>query len=299
MTARELQSLLSSPAPPRLIHVLPPEIFAAQRIPGSVNACVYETAFLDHLATQGIGTGDALVVYGAGGTSHDVHAAVEKLHAAGFERVSAFPGGLEEWRAAGLPLEGSGELPKPPVPDGSYRLDCAQSIIRWTGRNLFNHHHGFLRCSGGEIELHAGELVTARFTVDMNSIACEDLTDGAINAMLIAHLKSSDFFETVRFPVAEFRAERAERIHGCTDGTPNFIVHGMFTLRGISRPLSFPVLVAPSEDGGRITAQGQFEIDRTAFGSEYGSGKLFRFLGRHLVNDHVHLHVKVHADRVS
>jgi hypothetical protein len=28
-----------------------------------------------------------------------------------------------------------------------------------------------------------------------------------------------------------------------------------------------------------------------------GSGKLFRFLGKHLVNDHIHLHVKIHADR--
>ena len=31
--------------------------------------------------------------------------------------------------------------------------------------------------------------------------------------------------------------------------------------------------------------------------SHYGSGKLFRFLGPHLVNDHIHLHVKIHADR--
>ena len=37
-------------------------------------------------------------------------------------------------------------------------------------------------------------------------------------------------------------------------------------------------------------------IDR-GYGSHYGSGKLFRFLGKHLVNDHIHLHVKIHADR--
>ena len=29
----------------------------------------------------------------------------------------------------------------------------------------------------------------------------------------------------------------------------------------------------------------------------YGSGKLFRFLGKHVVNDHIHLHVKIHAER--
>ena len=42
---------------------------------------------------------------------------------------------------------------------------------------------------------------------------------------------------------------------------------------------------------------GQFELDRTAYGSHYGSGKLFRFLGKHLVNDLIHLHVKIHAEK--
>ena len=38
-------------------------------------------------------------------------------------------------------------------------------------------------------------------------------------------------------------------------------------------------------DGQRITGHGQFELDRTEYGSHYGSGKLFRFLGKHIVND--------------
>ncbi len=36
-----------------------------------------------------------------------------------------------------------------------------------------------------------------------------------------------------------------------------------------------------------------------AYGSHYGSGKLFRFLGQHVVNDHIHLHVKIHAERLG
>lgn len=56
-------------------------------------------------------------------------------------------------------------------------------------------------------------------------------------------------------------------------------------------------IYAATEDGRRITGQGQFELDRTEYGSHYGSGKLFRFLGKHLVNDPIRLHVKIHADR--
>lgn len=42
MTARELQIRLQAAQPPTLLHVLPPEVLAATRIPGSLNACVYE-----------------------------------------------------------------------------------------------------------------------------------------------------------------------------------------------------------------------------------------------------------------
>ena len=38
------------------------------------------------------------------------------------------------------------------------------------------------------------------------------------------------------------------------------------------------------------------ELDRTAYGRTYGSGKLSRFLGPHLLNDYIHLHVKIHAE---
>jgi len=213
--------------------------------------------------------------------------------------VQPFEGGIAEWKTAGLPLEGDGEFPGPVVPEGTYRIDRGQSVVRWTGRNLFNFHSGTVRLAGGEIVLRGGELVSARFTIDLRSIACEDLTDPGMNAMLIAHLHSPDFFDVAQHPTAEFVADAAEKLGTCTEGTPNFLLRGTLTLRSISQPLAFPVLIAPSDDGRQLTGQGQFEFDRTAHGSHYGSGKLFRFLGKHIVNDHVHLHVKIHADRVG
>ena len=140
-------------------------------------------------------------------------------------------------------------------------------------------------------------MISARLTVDMNSIANEDISDSAMQAMLIAHLRTADFFDVEHHPTAEFVAAAAERIATCTDGTPNHLLRGTFTLRGISRPLKFPVLIAARDDGQHFTGQGVLELDRTAYGSHYGSGKLFRFLGPHLVNDHIHLHVKIHAER--
>ena len=145
MTARELQTLLQSATPPRLIQVLPPEVFAATRIPGSQNACVYEMTFLDQVRALVPDPSTPVVVYGAGEGSLDAATAVEKLRATGYTQVQPFDGGLAEWQAAGLPLEGDGHLPQPPVPDGTFRLDTAQSVVRWTGRNLFNYHSGGMK----------------------------------------------------------------------------------------------------------------------------------------------------------
>lgn len=297
MTARELQSKLHSANPPTLLHVLPPEVFAAARIPGSRNACVYETAFLDKVGELGLEPAAPIVVYGAGEGSLDAATAAEKLQTAGFTHVQTLSGGIDEWQAAGLPLEGNGRLPGPLVPEGAYLVDTKESVIRWTGRNLFNHHNGTVRLAGGEIHVDQGELAGARFTIDMTSIACEDLTDPAMNAMLLAHLRTSDFFDTGHHPTAEFAATTADQIDNDTEGTPNYVLRGTFTLRGISRSLEFPVLIATKEDARHLTGQGVLSFDRTAYGSHYGSGRFFRYLGQHVVNDYIHLHLKIHAER--
>lgn len=295
MKAVELNSLIHSGQPPLLVNVLPEEVFLAERIPGSLNACVYEMAFLSRIAELAPGKEVAIVVYGAGEGSLDSRCAVEKLNAAGYLHVTDFPAGLPGWRSAGFPVEGDGPLPQAPRIDGRFAIDTTESVIRWTGRNLFNHHSGIVRFASGEIQAAGGVLESARFVIDMNSIACEDLTDPDWNAMLIRHLHDADFFETSRFPTAVFAADEAGAIPNASEGMPNHLLKGKLTLRGISRPLEFPAVIA-SADGRRVTGQAQFEIDRTEFGSLYGSGKFFRHLGKHIVNDHIHIHVKIHAD---
>lgn len=295
MTAHDLQTLLSSTEAPLLVQVLPEEVFAARRIPGSRQACVYEMAFLDQIATITADKAQAIIVYGAGGGSMDAQVAAGKLSAAGYGHVTAFAGGLDAWVEAGLPVESDCDLPAAPALSGSYRVDTAESLIRWTGRNLFNHHNGIVRLAEGEITLRDNALVAARISIAMESIACEDIPDSAMNQMLIAHLHSDDFFDVAHHPVAEFTTQSITPLQSCTDGTPNYLLRGHFTLRGITREIEFPILVATA-DGSRLTAQGVLDLDRTEFGSVYGSGRFFRFLGKHIVNDHIHLHIKLHAD---
>lgn len=298
MNAQKLHSLLSSADRPALLHVLPPEIFAQQRIAGSLNACVFEIAFQKTVEALVAEKNRRIVVYGAGNGSLDAKVAQEKLLEAGYLAVEILDEGLAGWRSADFPLEGDLASTTSPKVDGLFTVDPTLSVIRWTGRNLFNHHSGSLRLQSGSIQLRNGQLHDASFVIDMETITCEDIPNAAMNTLLISHLKNADFFETSRHPTATFVSQRAEPIIGASEGRPNFLLHGSLNLRGITKEITFPIVVAFSDEN-QLTGQGTLDLDRTEFGSTYGSGRFFQFLGKHVVNDHVHLHLKIQAPRSS
>jgi ABC-type phosphate transport system auxiliary subunit len=60
----------------------------------------------------------------------------------------------------------------------------------------------------------------------------------------------------------------------------------------VTKPLDFPAVVARKAEGA-FAAQARLDLDRTLWGSVYGSAKFFGRLGQHLVNDVVHLYLKV------
>ena len=295
ITRAELQDLLIAAQPPVLVHVLTPEHFAQSRLPSARNVCIYETAFLEKVGELGLNPSTPIVVYGEGAPYLDSEVAAGRLRDAGYQNVSDFRGGLREWRSAGLPIEGSGLAPVPDI-NSRFTVDTDKSIIRWTGRNLFNHHEGTVRLASGWIEISDNRVTGAEFIIDMLSIACSDLTDSAYNAMLLRHLAHDDFFATGEHPTARFILHSSEPIPEATDGTPNHMLKGAFTLRGITRDLTFPAVIAAA-DADHVSGQALIQIDRTDFGSRYGSGKFFAFLGQHVVNDHIDLHLKIHASR--
>ena len=286
-----LRQLLASSSPPTLIHLLPDEDFAEAHLPGARCFCVYESAFVSKIDEAFPDKAVPLVVYGRSDATFEAGAAVTKLHKAGYTNVTQLSGGLKAWRDAGGIVEGSGVREEAPL-NGTYALDTARSAIYWTGRNLFNHHHGTVSPASGVVKVIGGQLASAKFTIDMQSLTCADLVEPALNAALIAHLKSDDFFAVHEHPTAEFKATAVTPIPACTDGSANQVIQGLFTLRGVAQPLEFPALIAKAPDGS-LTAQAEFDLDRTRWGAIYGSGKFFARLMHHVVNDLVHLHLKL------
>jgi rhodanese-related sulfurtransferase len=297
--AVRLHAWLKEQEPPLVIDVLPQESYDHRHLPGAQRATVYEVSFLDQARGIVIGRNRSIVVYGAGPESKEASVAADKLVRAGFSNVWEFAGGLEAWQQQGFATEGKpdAQQPKPPA-SGSFRLDLEKSIIKWTGANLSNSHTGILRFADGGVELRQGQLVDAKFQIDMKSLACDDIKDAETNQMLVWHLSSDDFFDVAKYPMAKFQLTAAKALSTGTAGSLNYEMSGRLTLKGVTDQVTFAAVVGQS-DPSTIAGQAHLEFDRTRWDVLYGSGRFFAFLGKHLVNDLVHLHLIIFANRLE
>jgi polyisoprenoid-binding protein YceI/rhodanese-related sulfurtransferase len=297
--ALRLQDWLKRKEAPLLLDVLPEESYSQEHLPGAQRATVYEVSFLDQVHKLVTDLNRSIVVYGAGFESKEASVAAEKLLRAGFTDVWELAGGLEAWREQGFATEGKPDTKDHAQPvSGAFRLDVEKSIIKWTGANLSNSHTGTLRFIDGVLQLRQGQLEDARLQIDMKSLACEDIKDAEINQILIQHLASDDFFDVVKYPIAKFQLSAAEVLPPGTAGSPNYKLTGRLTLKGVTDQVTFPAIVG-QPDFETIAAQAHLDFDRTRWDVQYGSGKFFAFLGKHLVNDLVHLHLLIGAKRAE
>jgi Uncharacterized conserved protein len=297
--ARRLQDWLKENEPPFVLDVLPRENYDHRHLPGAQRATVYEVSFLDQARAVVRDLNRSIVVYGAGPESKEASVAADKLLRAGFTNVWEFTGGLEAWEEQGFVIEGKpgAEEPQPPL-TGSFQLDIEKSTIKWTGANLSNSHSGTLRFAEGVFQLRQGEFADARFQIDMQSLACDDINDAETNRMLLEHLSSEDFFDVAKYPTAKFQLTAAKVLPPGTPGSPNYEMDGRLTLKGVTDQVTFPAVVGQSGPN-LIAGQAHLEFDRTRWDVQYGSGKFFAFLGQHLVNDWVHLHLIIIANRAE
>lgn len=279
-----------------IVDVLTPEQYDRQHIPGSAQACVFETAFLEHMDKVAPDPTDPVLVYGAG-NSLDAAVAAAKLLGAGYKDVRVFAGGLDAWRAAGESVEGSAPAAVdpafPPLTPlfPAYTLLPESSVLRWVGRNDTKSHWGTMRFSGGELHFEQGR-GTGFVTVDMTSMANDDLAGSSWQTVLLQHLASEDFFHTSRFPEARLRITQLTPLEGASAGMPNYRLKGLAGIRGHEQPVEAEVSVRnilDAKSGNKLAVAGQINLDRTLWGVLYGSARYFRFLGMHKVDDLISL----------
>ncbi len=283
-----------------LIHTLPPDHFAKKHLPGATNACVYLVSFLDEVSEICPDKNRIIILYSSSAHSLDAATATAKLHRDGYQQVFVLDGGMVAWQAAGFPVEGSSPgrdidpATRLPSLDGNYQVNIGASVVGWTGRNQNNKHYGTFLLKSGHLVIQ-GRSITGKLVVDMQSIKNINLTGDKLQPVLIAHLKSDDFFLTRVFPTATFVIDKGEIVDEPYVTCTNSTLKGSLTLRGVTKNLDFSATITPREEG-RLGLEAHFDLDRTRWNVIYGSSRFFEHLGMHTVFDQISIELRLVLD---
>ena len=160
----------------------------------------------------------------------------------------------------------------------SYKANVSESTVTWKGSKPTGSHNGVVSLQNGVFDIENGTLKAGEFSIDMNSISCEDLEAGKGKEDLEDHLKSADFFDTEKFPSAKFEVASSEEKEG------KLYVTGNLTIKDVTKSISIPVSISENGEEATLTSE-TFSIDRTEFGVTYKSKKIDAALKDKFIND--------------
>ncbi len=149
----------------------------------------------------------------------------------------------------------------------TYTVDVSKSSIGWNAKKVGGEHSGTVNFSKGELILDGNKLTGGSFVADMTSIKDTDITNEGMNGRLVGHLKSDDFFSTEKNPTSAFKITKVAPIAGAAAGAPNYTVSGDLTIKGITKPVTFPAVVTVSGNTAEATAK--VEINRVDYDIKY------------------------------
>ncbi|GAB3023789.1 YceI family protein [Spirosoma pulveris] len=154
------------------------------------------------------------------------------------------------------------------VAQSQFAVDVSASQLNWTGYAEVGSWapSGTIQVSKGQFAVAGKQITSGRISIDMSTLQHED-------AKLQAHLRGEDFFDSARYPTATF----------LLTSLSGQVATGQLTIRGVTRPVTFPVAVSMEGDGLRI--KGKAVIDRTQFAIRYNSTSFFSGLGDYAIKN--------------
>jgi polyisoprenoid-binding protein YceI len=152
-----------------------------------------------------------------------------------------------------------------PIPGGDYKIDPAHSIIGFAIRHLeINWVEGRFKDFAGTIHYDDADVTksSVEFTAKVESI------DTGIEPR-DKHLRTADFFEVEKYPEMTFKSTRVER-----QGKNRYVLHGDFTLKGVTKQVALPFTITGAIKDGRGTTrfgiEAQTVINRRDYGITWG-----------------------------
>jgi polyisoprenoid-binding protein YceI len=130
----------------------------------------------------------------------------------------------------------------------------AGSSVKFVIRNFGLNVDGSFKGLQGKIIFNPGDPASSGFAVTVDAG-----TVNTGNGSRDGHLKKDEYFDVVKYPKVNFTSTK---ITG-TGKAGQYIMEGNFTIKGISKAVSFPFAVSPAGNGNLFT--GQFKINRRDF----------------------------------
>lgn len=155
----------------------------------------------------------------------------------------------------------------------TFDVDVTNSTLGWKGTKVGGAHNGTINITSGTISVEKNNITAGNFTIDMNTIKDLDLQDADGAAKLVGHLTSPDFFDVAKYPTSKFEITGAEKLAAADSLGNNYNIMGNLTIKDVTKNITIPANV--TMDSTQFTAASKFNIDRTDFKVEYGSGKIF------------------------
>jgi len=170
----------------------------------------------------------------------------------------------------------------------NYSIDTKLTTSTWLAKKVTGQHTGGISISKVSIISDGKKITGGSFEFNMNSITCTDLTDKEYNDKLIGHLKSDDFFSTVKNPTAKFELSTVTLKSG-----EDYTVSGKLTIKGITNEITFPAII--KMDAKTIVTVAKIMVDRTKFDIKYGSASFFEGIADKAISDEFELNITVVA----
>ena len=166
-------------------------------------------------------------------------------------------------------------------------VNTANSTINWSGSKIGSTHTGGIKIKSGSVNVDGDKITGGKFTIDMNTMTNTDL-DAEGGGKLVGHLASADFFDVAKFPTATFEITKVTALSGNPDA--NCMVYGNLTMKDQTKQIGFKANAAVNSNGVKVST-GDFTIDRTDFGIQYGSAKLADVVKDKAISDKIGLNI--------
>lgn len=165
-------------------------------------------------------------------------------------------------------------------------VDTKKSSLSWVGKKVLGQHTGKIKMASGYIVVKDGNFITGQFVIDMTTISNDDLKDPSYKKKLITHLSSTDFFNVAEYPTATATITKVQKLQ-----TNNYSVTADFTIKGITKSVSFPATLKAVGSGYKGNAN--ITLDRTLWDIRYGSSSFFEGIGDKAIKNEFELKVNI------